>query len=118
MATAAGCTVLVVEDSEDAGEIICAALATTGRSPVRVRNGMEALEFLLANESPDLIVLDLMMPVLSGWELLALIRRHSRLAKVPVIVTSATDERPSGAVAYLPKPFGVDALFAAVRQHC
>src|SRR6185295_4566179 len=84
-------------------------------------NGQEALAYLHTSSSPEVILLDLMMPVMDGWEF----RRHQQadpdLAGVPVIVLSALDQaRAAGvdAAAFRKKPLDFDRLLHLVRQYC
>ena len=84
-------------------------------------NGREALD-LMRNERPDVVVLDLMMPVLSGWDVLRERQNDPELTRIPVIVVSANRDPEvatavnSGICAFLPKPFDIGALSALVRS--
>ena len=80
--------VLIVEDDEDCLEIMASLVREWGFSTIRTRNGEEALNSL-CNITPDLILLDIMMPVMDGYELLNVLQRDSRLAKIPVVVVTA-----------------------------
>ncbi len=110
--------ILIVEDNPDVREAI-RQLLSTGPYDVRaVRDGSEALALLATSTDVSLVVLDLMMPALSGWELLAELRAHPYMARIPVIVVSALAEPPSGidAEAYLQKPFRAEALMRMVNS--
>lgn len=114
-------TVLLVEDNEDVRDMMSMALQLVGHRVLAARHGRDALELLGDHPSPCLILLDLMMPVMDGWELRALLRRDPRFAKIPVVVVSAlTTETAArlGAAAYLPKPIDVDQLLEVVCEHC
>src|SRR6266478_285957 len=80
------CPVLVVEDDEGLREMMAQLLTLEGFQTASVANGQEALAYLHARSRPEVILLDLMMPVIDGWEF----RRHQQadpaLAGVPVIV--------------------------------
>jgi len=79
---------LIIEDEPEAGEIFLAALNTAGYIPELVTDGTEAVEWL-STKIPQLIVLDLHLPGLSGTEVLAYIQRDGRLTETAVFVTSA-----------------------------
>ena len=84
-------------------------------------NGLAALAMLRDRPPPCLILLDLMMPIMNGWELDAALKRDPRLATVPVIVLSALPEdlaSPIGATEYLAKPVDIDKLLEVVCEHC
>jgi CheY-like chemotaxis protein len=120
----AHCPVLVVEDDADLREMIAQLLALEGFQTMTVANGREALSYLRnlhSGAAPDVILLDLMMPEMDGWEF----RRHQQadpqLAKVPVIVLTALDQnrtREVEAVAFLKKPLDFDRLLTLVRTYC
>jgi CheY-like chemotaxis protein len=104
--------ILLVEDDHAIRETIAELLEEEGYGVTCAANGAEALELLSAPEVPSLILLDLMMPVMTGWELREALREDPRLASIPVVVISASrsSETADGieAAAYLAKPF--DAL--------
>ena len=102
--------VLVVDDSEEAQTIVAAALARDRFELVGARDGKEALEMMDRGAVPDLVLLDLMMPRMNGWQVLGEMRKTAALANVPVVVLTAFGERadlPPGC-AVLHKP--VDAI--------
>ena len=120
-ATAAGGRILVVDDARLNRSILVRALANQGHEAVEAENGRVALELLEDPQGPpiDVVLLDLEMPELDGYETLRLIRSNEALRHIPVIVVSAVDELGSvvrciemGAADYLPKPFNV-AIFRA-----
>ena len=109
--------VLVVDDDPDILEAICDILGTESYRVSRARNGLEALERVDA-ERPDVILLDLMMPVMDGVTFASVLRQRPEVADVPILVISA-DGNPQraasvGARGYLAKPFDIDALLAHV----
>jgi CheY-like chemotaxis protein len=115
--------ILVVEDDGDLRESLCEVLESEGYLTACAANGREALDWLRKNSPPCAILLDLMMPVMSGSELHAHMRTDPQLAPIPVIVLSALDEgRQRGQVgsaqAYLKKPIEPDALVSTVQRFC
>lgn len=85
--------VLVVDDDDDSRATLAEAIRRDGYVVVQAEHGRAALEWLLASErEPCAIVLDLAMPVMSGWELLAILKSYHRLASIPVVVYSGREE--------------------------
>ena len=114
--------VLIVEDDVDVREILADLLESEG-IPVRVAtNGQDGLDQLHRDRPlPALILLDVMMPVMDGPELLRRIALEPALAAVPVIVMSAAHRpelRLPPGTEILPKPLQLDALIARIRQAC
>jgi CheY-like chemotaxis protein len=113
--------VLVVEDDADVRETIGLVLQSEGYEVVGASNGKEALELLKAGSPPSLILTDIMMPVLSGWELIDSIARDPKLAAIPVVVLSAAEKRELPAkhsvVAFIPKPTNIATLVGLVKKH-
>jgi CheY-like chemotaxis protein len=111
-------TILVVEDEEELREMLRDALELDGYSVVTADDGRDALEKLDSVSNLCLVILDLLMPVMNGWEFLARARQLPTLASVPVIVhTSASDHAPSG-VRVLEKPISYEGLLTVVREYC
>jgi len=115
--------VLIVEDDVDLREMMVQLLKLEGINSEAVANGREALEYLnrrLGNV-PHLILLDLMMPVMDGWEFLRQKGSDAELAGVPVIVLSAIDRSRAGelrADGYLVKPLDFERLLGLIRTYC
>lgn len=112
--------VLVVDDNPDNRELLARQLARQGHEVLTAANGRQALELLRAR-SCDLVLLDLMMPELDGFQTLEEIKHDRALRDIPVIMISAVDEMESvvrcitlGAADYLPKPFNPVLLRARV----
>jgi two-component system chemotaxis response regulator CheY len=115
------CHVLIVEDDEDLREMMAQILALEGFDTATATNGREALEYLKRDDAPQLILLDLMMPVMDGWEFQRERSRDPVLAGVPVVVLSALDEtRAVGAASheFLKKPLDFDRLLQLVKAYC
>jgi DNA-binding response OmpR family regulator len=115
-------TILVVEDEETTKSLILYKLSNSGYRVAAVSNGIQALEFL-QKKLPDLIILDLMMPLMSGKELLISIRENEKSKSIPVIILSAkTLEKDVleglslGADDFMKKPFSPSELIARVRM--
>jgi CheY-like chemotaxis protein len=118
----AGC-VLVVDDDADIRDSIGDILELRGYNVSRAANGREALDRLRRGPLPCLILLDLMMPVLNGWEFRAEQRGDAELAEVPVVIISgdgSTDQKAAsvGVREYLRKPLELSAILDVVRRHC
>jgi CheY-like chemotaxis protein len=115
-------TILVVEDDAEIRELVAEALIAAGYDVVQAANGQEALDYLRAPAAADpcVILLDLMMPVLSGPELLEIMAEDQKLATVPVIVVSAVAERGSapGVKRFLRKPVSSAVLRKVVAEYC
>ncbi|MBI3184863.1 MAG: response regulator [Myxococcales bacterium] len=112
--------VLVVDDDQDILEALAEILEAEGFEIRRARNGQEALERLFA-PCPQLILLDLMMPVMDGWEFALRLRQRFDDSAIPIIVLSAdrnvgAKAREIGAVGHLGKPFELNELLDLVRS--
>jgi CheY-like chemotaxis protein len=110
----------VVDDDPDILEALSEILESEGFAIQQARNGQEALE-ILEKVSPSLILLDLMMPVMDGWEFAEKMRRRVDWSQIPVIVLSADRNiggraRELGALGYLAKPFELSALLSLVQS--
>ena len=116
------CPVLIVEDDADLREMMAQLLSLEGYNTATVANGREALDYLHdGHERPDVILLDLMMPVMDGWEFRRKQQADPSLADVPVIVLSALDQSRAvdvNAEAFLKKPLDFDRLLQLVRHYC
>src|SRR5262249_21242039 len=90
-----------------------------GYAVLEAANGLEGIERLQEAGSPSLVLLDLWMPVMDGWQMLETLRKDPKLNKIPVIVISAAGgtSQPEGAVAFLKKPVRLEQLLTAVQAH-
>lgn len=112
-------TLLLVEDDLDIRDTLQDSLEQQGFDVVPAENGKQAIDFLTLNDPPgaDLVVLDLMIPMLSGWEVLDRMSRNGRLAGIPVVVLSAVaTAKPDGARVFVRKPFSLDGLLKAIQS--
>lgn len=114
--------IVIVEDEPDTAEMFAEMMRLSGHHVLKSYGGTPAIA-LISHELPDVVVLDVMMPDLSGLEVLRFIRRDPRLEQIPVIVVSAKslpsdikDGLDAGANAYLTKPVAFQDLNLAVRQ--
>lgn len=116
--------VLVVEDDNDLRESLSQALRDHGYTVTQAENGQQALDLLHAGARPSIILLDLMMPVLNGWELRDALRDDPALADIPQLVISAyMDEAEQHVLELSPddcirKPFAIRVLLEAIQRHC
>ena len=113
--------IVVADDEPDVRELIACRLSRSGYEVVEATDGAEALRLALA-EPPDLVVLDVMMPKLDGYELTRRLRADPATRRVPVILLTARAQEAdvsqgfaAGADDYLRKPFNPDELVARVR---
>jgi CheY-like chemotaxis protein len=112
-------TVLIVDDNEDLRELMRGALQSRGYAVVTATEGEEALRILEEINPPCVILLDLIMPGMDGWNFCDKIRQLPELASVPVIVHSSASSRPpDGATRALKKPLGFDRLLSVVAEFC
>jgi CheY-like chemotaxis protein len=105
--------ILVVEDDDDTRDALCTLLVGQSYRVLDATNGREALN-LLDRMRPALVIMDLSMPVMTGWQLLDTIHERKLLPGVPIIVLSADSRPPSADVCFLQKPIGVEHLLEAI----
>src|SRR5690242_14878079 len=100
--------ILIVEDNPDSRETLAMVIEGMGYTVSTASNGREALDYLRTHSLPCLILLDLMMPVMDGWEFRNQQRQDPALADIPILVVSAVNDpdqiRAVDAVDYLKKP--------------
>lgn len=114
--------ILVVEDEKDVARIISINLQLENMEVVQVHDGKDALP-AIRSEMPDCVVLDIMLPHISGWQILKSLSAAHELAEIPVVVVTArVNERDQlrglggGAVKYITKPFNPDDLTEAIKD--
>jgi len=115
-------TVLIIEDEEDAAELFAEMMRVSGFRVLKTTSSAPAIT-MLADEKPDLVILDIMMPDVSGLDVLRQMRRDPALAHIPVVVVSAKGTpadiktgMDAGAFTYLTKPVGFLELKEAVSR--
>lgn len=112
-------TVLVIEDEADLREQIRDGLELNGYAVVTAEDGQDALDKIAGIETLCLVILDLLMPVMNGWDFVQKMRQRSELASIPVVVhTSAPGPVPAGVTRVLQKPVMFDRLLSIVREYC
>ena len=114
--------VLLVDDEPDQVEMYQLALEVSGFNVAVAYTGRQAIESALANQ-PDVIVLDLRLPDISGWEVCARLKSDTRTGAIPIIILTAAasltlpqESKSAGCAAYLVKPCFPDLLTRTVRQ--
>jgi CheY-like chemotaxis protein len=113
--------VLVVDDDEEMKTVVMEVLEDAGYRAVGADNGLEALKLIteLSEVSlPSMILLDIHMPVMSGWELLAtLLKMRPDIAKIPIFLTTADALPHNVAYTHLQKPFTIEQVMVLARKH-
>lgn len=118
-----GKTILVVEDSATTRKVIGATLNMKGYRIIEAVDGLEALS-KLSEERPDLILLDIILPKMNGYEILSIIKNKRDLKAIPVVMLTSRDGfmsrmkgKIAGSAAYLTKPFNPDELLQTIVKH-
>jgi len=111
--------ILLVDDDVDSTEALAELLSREGYAVACAENGREALDYLAHSKPPCLIILDLMMPVMSGWEFRQRQERDPKLKSLPIVVVTATEPIEGlKANAVLQKPVDFTRLMQVVRENC
>lgn len=112
--------VLIIDDDEDLRDALADLLARKGYEVLCARNGREALALLAEYPNPCLVLLDLVMPVMDGWQFLSAVQTDPVLSGLSVVIVSAHagTHAPTGGRTVLRKPFELDELYQVVEQHC
>jgi DNA-binding response OmpR family regulator len=115
-------TILVADDEQDIRELVAYRLSRYGYTIIEARDGQEAFE-LAVDQSPDMAVLDVMMPRLNGFDLTERLRNTPATQRLPILLMSASVQEvdisrgfAAGADGYLTKPFTPDQLLTRVRD--
>jgi len=115
--------VLIVEDDLDIRDALSQVLEYEGYEVSTAGNGREALDYLNSNPKPNLILLDLMMPVMDGWQFCSEQQKTPELAGIPVVILSADGnvyQKASTvrAAGFLKKPVELETLLETVGRNC
>jgi DNA-binding response OmpR family regulator len=115
-------TILVADDEQDIRELVAYRLSRSGYTIIEARDGEEAFQ-LAADQSPDMAVLDVMMPRLNGFDLTERLRLTPATERLPILLMSASVQEAdisrgfaAGADGYLTKPFTPDQLLTRVQD--
>ncbi|HUR93761.1 MAG TPA: response regulator [Gemmatimonadales bacterium] len=113
-----GIRILVVEDDADIRQSIASILTEEGYEVRVARDGQEALDELFREgaDLPALIIFDLLMPRLDGWQLAELLKSYAKTSRIPLIIVSAYAERAPEGITILGKPMNRDDLLNLVRE--
>jgi DNA-binding response OmpR family regulator len=114
--------ILVVEDNPEMKNIITIRLEINGYSVITAEDGEQALE-MAKQKNPDLIILDLMLPKITGFEVCRMLKFDDKYKNLPIIILSALDQQDdrekatkNGADAYFIKPFDLELLLSKIKS--
>ncbi len=115
--------ILLVEDDDDIRESLSELLRSRGYAVTAVTNGRDALARLQSGPAPCIIILDLMLPIMDGWEFRAQQMTNPAWAAIPVVVLSGVPDAQQHALKleaadFLGKPIDLERLYKTVEQHC
>ena len=115
-------TVLLVEDDLELRDVLQDILEAEGYDVIPATDGHQALEYLRTSrggsDAPAVMILDLMMPIVNGWQVLEAIQDDPSLRVPTVVVSASAGEPPKDVATYLSKPFRLADLLATVHQRC
>lgn len=113
---------MVVDDEAPTLDLLKDILSNEGYDVTVAKNGEECIQFLNKGKIPKLIILDIMMPVLNGWDTAAKIKTNNAFIKIPIIFLTAKSDRTSKELGkftsafYVEKPFEISDLLAKVEE--
>jgi CheY-like chemotaxis protein len=114
--------VLIVDDDDDVRETLQLVLEEEGYPVATAANGREALAQLDSGTPPErlpcLVLLDLLMPIMDGWETALAIAADPRLAALEVVICTSSPQQAPAGYPVLPKPISLSALLEVVRRSC
>ena len=114
--------ILIIEDHSDMRELLCWQIELMGFTPITAKQGKEGVEKALS-EKPELIILDIMMPEMDGWEVARQIRAHDEMKTTPILAATALFRdadliacTAAGCNGYIVKPFTFQELQVKVSE--
>lgn len=110
--------ILVIDDEDDVREALSELLQDHGYKVLAAPNGREGLALLRGEERPAFVLLDLIMPVMNGWEFLDAVEKDDELSAIPISISTSAPEQAPANHDVIPKPIDVDALLERVRAAC
>jgi CheY-like chemotaxis protein len=112
--------ILIIEDDNAIREMMSQALQIEGYSVSSAANGELALQKLKTEDLPNLILLDLMMPVMDGWQFIKSKKEDQKITAIPVVVVSAFTERAADlkCEGLIKKPIDLDQLYTMAKRYC
>jgi CheY-like chemotaxis protein len=115
----AGKTILVAEDDRTTREWLGSVLQAAGYQVILAANGQQALDLMRMGPHPDLIMLDMLMPVLDGWHFLSQLKRQTPPPPIPILIATATIltrewAQAQGCAGFIKKPFEAEQLLTEV----
>lgn len=111
-------SILIVDDDADIRDSLQDFFEDAGYAVATAADGAEALDRLGNDQPPCVVILDLMMPLVSGNQVYATMQEDPRLSKVPVIISTSDPSRAPRGVPIMKKPIDLGRLLSAVREHC
>jgi CheY-like chemotaxis protein len=112
--------ILVVDDDDELRSVLEDTLSSKGYRTRTAANGRDALAYLRDGGQPDLMLLDLSMPEMDGWQLRHLVGGDARMGSFPIIVMTAAQDQTHGNLGVaevIAKPFSLDQLLVVLRRH-
>lgn len=112
--------ILVIEDNKEIQDSIKMALEIDGFNVFTANNGREGMNLLEKIPTPSLILLDLLMPVMNGWEFMEELNKDIMHSSIPVVIVSALDKKQTtpNVSGYIQKPIDLDKLLKIAEKHC
>jgi len=111
-------SILIVEDDKPIREMMKTLLEIEGYEVIATSNGKEGIDAMEKKGNPSLILLDMMMPIMNGWDFLDIVRSNPKTSKLPVVIVSAYSETAKSLKpkAFVPKPVQYSTLLKAIAE--